>query len=153
MERNIKSFFFLYIYIYIYTYIHTHIYHFTVIAETNTALQVNCTSIKIFYKTLHSVFHLSFIICLRLDHKDKIQIQHRVMFRHQIGYFSCLRQRNLNQVPCGGTLSSCLYFINGKKSPTKHFQLPRKQYLLLKEGGNMFSRLVGSLQVGANDPE
>ena len=46
-----------------------------------------------------------------------------------------------------------LYFINGKKSPTKHFQLPRKQYLLLKEGGNMFSRLVGSLQVGANDPE
>ena len=75
MERNIKSFFFciyIYIHTHTHTHTHTHIYHFTVIAETNTALQVNCTSTKIFYKTLHSVFHLPFIICLRLDHKDKI---------------------------------------------------------------------------------
>ena len=35
-------------------------------------------------------------------------------------------------------LPSCFYFISRKKSSTKHFQLPRKQYLLLKEGGNMW---------------
>ena len=106
MERNIKRFF---VYIYI--------YHFIVIAETNTALKVNCTSIKIFCKTLYSLFHLPFIICLRLDYKDKIQIQHRVMFRHQVGYFSCLRQRNLfrSQVPCGGTPFLFILYKQKKK--------------------------------------